>query len=364
VGISILVFVGLCLVSFAYGISANGEFNTAFSTLKNYAIYSIMFFLVINIIRTKVQIKRFTYIFIASGVALIFFVLYGLVQGVGLWIEFTPLSTSGTRLLAPTHAFYLAVSVLILLNFIAFKRRLFGNLTILIVLLQLIGVVGALTRHIWIAIALAIFISFILLSRKNKKSLLKIVAIQLFLVIMVVSLYVWFDYLVSGQFPEYVEEFYQTTIVRIQSLTLSLEDESSAFRLLAWQEAWETFSDNPILGIGFGHRLTFDFFGYPTRIDIRDLHNDFVGIALQMGILGFIGFGSVQVLFIHNFFKTFARYKVFKPILLGFFASYILFMVSANFGVYLDINLLAIFYWMFMGIIITTSYTRIKKLKK
>lgn len=362
-GIAILIFVIFCIISFVYGIYNGGEFNDAFSTLKNYGIYAVMFFLTINIIRSKEQIKRITYVFIGSGIALFFFIFYGLLRGSGLWIEYTPLSTVGTRLLAPTHAFFLCVAVLLILNFVAHRKKLFGNLTIPIVLIMLLGIVGSLTRHLWIALAIAIVISFLLLSRTNKKSLLKIVAIQLFLVIMIVSLYVWFDYLSSGDFPEFISKFYETTFVRVQSLTLSLEDESAAFRLLAWQEAWETFTENPVIGIGFGKKLTFDYFGFPTQIHMRDLHNNFISIALQMGILGFISFGLFQTIFVVKTIGIIKKIKIIKPIVLGFVACYILFLVSANFGTYFDINLLVILFWIFMGVVISSSYL-IKNEKK
>ncbi len=366
-GIAIIIFTLFCVVSFGLGIAGGGEFNEAFSTLKNYGIYAIMFFLTINIIRTKEQIKRLTYIFIGSGVALFFFVFYGVFRGAGLWIEYTPLSTVGTRLLAPTHAFYLCVAVVLILNFIAHGKKLFGNMTIPVVLIMLVGIVGSLTRHLWIGLALAVFVSFLLLSRTNKKSLIKIVAIQLFLVIMLASLYVWFDYLSSGKFPEFVSDFYKTTIVRVQSLTLSLEDESAAFRLLAWQEAWETFVESPVLGIGFGRKLTFDYFGFPARIEIRDLHNNFIGIALQMGLLGFISFAAFQTIFAARTINILKKATELRPIVLGFIACYILFFVGANFGVYFDINLFVILFWIFLGVVISSGYlidtNKIKKIK-
>lgn len=354
-GVAILVFVIFCVVAFAYGLSGGGDFNDSFSTLKNYGIYAVMFFLTINIIRSREQIKRITYVFIGSGIGMFFFIFYGIFRGAGLWIEFTPLSTVGTRLLAPTHAFYLCVAVILILNFIAHRKKLFGNLTIPIVLIMLLGIVGSLTRHLWIALAIAIIVSFLLLSRSNKKSLIKIVAIQLFLVIMIVSLFVWFDYLSSGKFPAFISEFYETTIIRAQSLTLSLEDESAAFRLLAWQEAWETFIENPIIGIGFGKKLAFDYFGYPTKIEMRDLHNNFISIALQMGILGFISFGLIQALFVAKSIKIFKKFDDIKPIVLGYIACFILFLVSANFGVYFDINLFVISFWIFMGVVISAG---------
>ncbi|KKK87239.1 hypothetical protein LCGC14_2755240, partial [marine sediment metagenome] len=93
-----------CLFSLIYGVVSGGEFNLAFSTLKNYALYSIFFFLAINIIRDKKRLYELVYTLLISGILLLPFIFLGLFQGSGLWIEFTPLSTEGTRLLAPNHA--------------------------------------------------------------------------------------------------------------------------------------------------------------------------------------------------------------------------------------------------------------------
>lgn len=354
VGLSILVFIIFCLVSFVYGLIQGGDINDAFSTLKNYAFYAALYFLVVNIITDKTKLDRLVKIFLFCGLALFFFIFYGLINGSGLWIEFTPLSTFGTRLLAPTHAFYLSIIVLISINLLAYKRNFFGNLAIPIILVQILGIIGSLTRHLWLALGVGVLFSFFFLSRQRKKNLLKIVAIQLFLLIIILSLYVWFDYIISGQVPTVANSFIKATAKRLQSLSVFMEDESAAFRILAWQEAWKSFQASPLVGIGFGHKLTFDYFGYPVKINIRDLHNNFIGIALQMGILGSLSFVAFNIIFIRRAYRKFkAASPYFRPYILGFFACYLLFLISANFGIYFDINLLVIFFWMFLGVIVS-----------
>ncbi len=155
-------------------------------------------------------------------------------------------------------------------------------------------------------------------------------------------------------------EFFQSAFVRMKTLFLAAEgDESASFRILAWKKAWELFKLNPILGIGFGQKITFDFFGWPTRIEVRDLHNDFVGIGLQMGILGFGFFIALNILFLQIIFKTLKKIsKDLTPYLLGFLGSYVLFIISSNFGTYFDINLLVIFFWIILGGGIAISKTK------
>lgn len=350
-GIFIVIFILLSLFSAIYGIVSGGATSLAFSTFKNYAVYSIFFFLVINIVDTQKKLKRLVKVSLTAGAAVLFFVLVGWVRRAGLWIEYTPLSTFGTRLLAPTHAFYLSLAVLFALNLYAFGKKLFREFTFPIILIQFLGILGALSRHLYLALAVSIIISLILIPRQFRRNLFKVVLMQVLLIFILVTIFSWTSYLVTGNVPFLGNEIIKSIGTRLKALlTLTSEDQSSYFRIFAWQEAWERFSQNPILGIGFGQRLTFDFFGWPTRIEVRDLHNDFIGIGLQMGIVGFAIFLALNLYFLISILKNLKKIdNELKPYLLGVLACFILFVIAANFGTYFDINLLVMFYWIVMG---------------
>jgi O-antigen ligase len=349
-GIIIIVFVLFALFSTIYGISRGGAASLALSTFKNYALYAIFFFLTINIIKTRQQIMRLAKVFLISGAALLFFVFLGWVRQKGLWIEYTPLSTFGTRLLAPTHAFYLSLVVLFVLNLYACKIRFFGSLTFPIILIQILGILGSLSRHLYLAMIVSIIVSLVLMPRQFRKNLFKVVLVQVLLIFIFIAVFGWASYLITGNVPFLGSEIIKSTKARISALMLMNEDQSSYFRVFAWQEAWERFSQNPIFGIGFGQRLTFDFFGWPTRIEVRDLHNDFIGIGLQMGIVGLLAFLVINIYFLVLLLKNIRKISEdLKPYLLGVLACFILIVFAANFGTYFDINLLVIFYWIVLG---------------
>lgn len=353
-GSAILMFVSFAAIATAYGIARGGETDLALSTFKNYALYSVFFFLTINIIREKEQLKRFVNLFLVLGFFLFVFIFIGFVRGAGLWIEYTPLSTLGTRLLAPTHAFYLSIVCLLSLNLLAFRKNIFRQFAVPIILVQFLGIIGSLTRHLWLALAFGIVFSFIFLSKKYKKKLLKILAVQILFIFILITLYGWFSYILTGEVPVIGAEYIKSTFLRFKAFTLTPTDESAYFRLFAWQKAWELFKKNPALGIGFGHRLTFDFFGWPTRIEVRELHNDFIGIALQMGIVGFLSFIALNVVFLAQALGLVKKVKEdLGPYCLGFLGCYVLFMVATAFGTYFDINLLVIFFWIFLGTVIS-----------
>ncbi|MEW6407310.1 MAG: O-antigen ligase family protein [Patescibacteria group bacterium] len=355
--IFIIVFVLFSLFSTFYGISRGGAISLAFSTFKNYAIYSIFFFLVINIIDTPEKLKRLVKVFLIAGAALLFFVFVGWVRRAGFWIEFTPLSTFGTRLLAPTHAFYLSLAALFALNLYAYKKKFFSSLTFPIILVQLLGILGSLSRHLYLALAVSIIISLILIPRQFRRNLFKVILTQVLLIFIFIAIFSWTSYLATGNVPFLGNEIIKSTGARLKTLTLAPEDQSSYFRIFAWQEAWKRFSQKPILGIGFGQRLTFDFFGWSTRIEVRDLHNDFIGIGLQMGIAGFVIFLALNLYFLFSILKNLKKVdNELKPYLLGVLACFILFVIAANFGVYFDINLLVIFYWIILGMGVSMFY--------
>ena len=357
VGLAILLFIILCGAAMAYGVASGGEFSTAFSTFKNFGLYAIFFFITINVIRSRQQLERLIKVFVFTGVALFFFVFFGAIRGYGLWVEYTPLSTAGARLLAPTHAFYLGISLLLLFNLFAYKKNYFGKLTIPVIFIQLLGVLGSLSRHLWVSLAVGIIFSFFFLPKLNKKSLLRIIATQFVLLLIVLSIYTWVVFMIYERAPTIITDFSKITIDRLQSFTEYFEDKSAVFRLFAWQEAWQSFAESPIIGTGFGHKLTFDYYGYPTRIEVRDLHNDVVGIGVQMGMLGLVTFFTINILVIKNSFRMWRQLKKNKkshipPLLLGLSACYVMFLINANFGVYFDLNLLAIFFWIIVGALV------------
>lgn len=353
-GILIFVFLLYCLFSTIYGVSRGGEFSVAFSTLKNYAIYSIFFFLTINIIDNKKKLKELIYTFLAGGIILIPFIFLGLFQGSGLFIEFTPLSTEGTRLLAPHQGFYLCVAILFAFNLIAFKKKVFGKFTTLIILIELVGVVGSLTRHLWIALFACFILTFIFLPRNRKKNLLEIFAYQGLFFIIIIIVYALGSFLFTQEVKVFGLDYFNDATARLQSLfNYSAQQDSSVYyRILSWEKAFNEFSDSPIIGIGFGQKLSFDLLGWPIIIEVRELHNNFVGIILQMGILGFLTFLTFNIYFL---IKSFALLKnssqKYYPYILGSISCYFLYIISANFGTYFDTNIFNIFYWIFLGII-------------
>jgi len=366
-GIYILIFSLFSLFSMIYGIYRGGNAALAFSTFKNYAIYSIFFFIIINVIRDKDKLKQLIKVFLYSGIVLLLFTILGYSSGRGLWIEATPLSTEGTRLLAPNHAFYLCVAFLLAMSLLAYRQKVYGKLTILIILAQLMGIIGSLTRHLWISLFVASIIIFTMLRKKYKNNLLKIIAIQFLFIIVIIIIYALFSFILTEEIKIFGLEYIESAITRFESLfTYSTsEDLSIYFRFFAWEKAFSLLLENMIFGIGFGQHFTFDFFGYPTIVEARELHNNFIGMILQMGILGFLSFIALNIVFIRKIYVLYKKNsKKLTPYLLGALGCYLLFIISANFGTYFDVNVLVTFFWSTMAIVVVIENILKKEIKE
>lgn len=121
---------------------------------------------------------------------------------------------------------------------------------------------------------------------------------------------------------------------------------------MAWDKAFKLLQASPFIGIGFGQKLSFDLLGWPMVIEVRELHNNFIGMILQMGALGFFSFIAFNIFLLRETYVLFRKIsKKLYPYLLGSFVCYVLFIFSANFGTYFDTNVLVISYWIFIGII-------------
>ncbi|KKU82447.1 MAG: hypothetical protein UY09_C0014G0008 [Parcubacteria group bacterium GW2011_GWA2_47_8] len=133
---------------------AETKFDLAFSTWKNYVFYALLYVAMRYLVRSAHDFSLVIRTMLWSGVAIIVFQVIGLAQAQGLWTEFTPLSTEGKRLLAPTHAFYLTLPFIILLFRSEIKRYASEFLRWRPWLLWIwgFGALVSLTRHLWVSL--------------------------------------------------------------------------------------------------------------------------------------------------------------------------------------------------------------------
>ncbi len=326
----------------------------AFSTFKNYFFYPILYFLVIYLFPDKKELSRLLNAFIAGGVIVTTFVVIGAIRGEGLWSEYTPLSTSGTRILAFTHAFYLQMALIILLIKQIYLSNSFKRHYILIASVWLIGIVGSLMRHLWIALTITFITLIFLVEKETKKRMLKIFGHAAFIVVISVSTALYLAMLFpNNDLSKGIASGFSNVEERIFSTFNTQGDESLNWRQNVWQSAVQKWiASSPIMGTGFGSFVSVEIGPkYRSFVEMRDLHNSVLAFVIQTGLIGFVLLAVYLISIILTLLKKLKTKDERENYLV--FASLVLLVnygVAFLFQPYLEINLLGIFFWIILAI--------------
>ncbi len=339
----IFIFINL-LISIFF---KNANTELALGTFKNYS-YLLVYFLVIALFKNKQDIMRVIKTLFWTGILILGFVFYGIISGHGLWSEITP----GVRYLSGLHSYYLTFSIIILLISLIYKKYIFNFFSDLtIFLLQIIGLIGGMFRHLWLGLATAFLTIFNFLSFKNKTKFINL-SLTIILIIFLISLFFfWINGVIGNEYTFAHNNFFSSVLNRGQTLfEIGANTESATgWRLATWKIALNKFLSNPILGIGLGQRFYFEYRGFVDLIDIRNIHNDFASLLVQLGLLGFIPFILFNFYHLKDLLKSLKQKDNFLSlILLGF---YIISIFGIFFAIYLMFNGTSIFYWTIMGLI-------------
>lgn len=353
----ILIFVGLVSLNFVYSLFTSNDPALAFGTYKNYALYGIVYFFCILLLRTKQDWKNFMLWLSIGGVGLFFFLIYGVINGAGLWSEYTPLSTLGSRLIAGPHAFYLVIfSFWVLANYfwpdnLKIDKVLFKKILFWILLACAFGIIVSLVRHLWLALAVIVVLWFVYLKKEQSGELLQIfkkTAITLFF-IFIIGL--WLSNLFSlDLFNTQKITSILSQRVNVSSL-ITLQDSSFRWRLATWTEGFRTWSRQPILGTGLGYVVSGYDDVYYFEIAMRELHNNYFGLLFQLGV---VVFAFVVYWFLYMIKKIYKAISIvfnypdpeIKRLFFTWSNVFILFIIIFAGSVYWDINYFIIWWWL------------------
>lgn len=353
----IVLFIFICAANLlrAY-FSQSADIEIALSSFKNYAFYAVFYFLTMATayhFRTNFEnsedncfINTLKKTFILGGIFIIPLFFGGFFTGQSLFTEFTPLSTEGSRALAPSYAFYLLIALLtflanptILQKFNLFNAQRFQSV---ISWLFILGILFSLSRHLWLALILGVYLIWRYLIDSRElivKTLQKpFVGALAFLVLIYLSFSFLFP---SATLNE--PDFFSDLKLRFESF-FNPEDVSFNYRAAFWKESFTHLLENFLWGIGFGQEITFFVSGAILTMPPRELHNSLYAILLQMGIIGFLPFLAFILWCFIKFFTSSDKEKSAYS-----FALLTIFLFSSLFGTYLEINLLAIFFWVFLA---------------
>jgi O-antigen ligase len=291
---------------------------------------------------------------IAGAVAITIFIFIGIIRGEGLWTEFTPLSTPGTRILAFAHGFFLTMALLVALSWIAFGKGNFSEFLKIIIPIWIIGVIGTLMRHLWISIFIAIVFLIFLLPKEERKRLKRLFFHYSFLAAILI---IFFGY-VAFLFPNLgiSKTFLGAADIagkRFASTAQVSADESLNWRRNVWRSAWDEFKTTPFLGIGYGKKLSVEIGAkYRDFVEVRNIHNSLLTIFIQMGILGIIIFIYPIFVLLRDSLKKLRSASSshgHQFLIIVFSTLLVNYLVAFLFQTYLETNLLGIFFWIIIG---------------
>jgi len=348
-------FMLLCVIYLVRGFGdPKSDAGLNVSAFKNYAFYGLLYFLVTFTTQRLEDLRNLFKVFLAGGFGLIVFVVIGILRGQGLWVEYNPLSTEGIRLLSFPHAFYLSVILAMTLVLFIYKLRPERN-TIMVMWIQLIGVLGSLMRHLWISLlAVSIFV-FLVIPRQARKTLLKFygknaAVIALFAVSLAFIMMIFPFSTLSLQLQDITGPLYN----RARSLARTAADSSARWRVFAWRAAKESFLETPFVGVGYGRELVIDFETYRVVVPMRELHNSYLVLLVQMGLLGMTIFLILLWILFRPVYASWKGRGIFWPYQAACFAGLLIWMSAAFWQPYFETNFTGIFFWILAGMLMVS----------
>ncbi|MCD6163620.1 MAG: O-antigen ligase family protein [candidate division Zixibacteria bacterium] len=349
----LMSFIALSAVYFIFSAFVlKNDFALAFSSFKNYAFYSLFYFAVLLLINNKETLARLLKFAAAGAAGIVFFIVYGILSGSGLWSEFTPLSTQGIRILAFPHAFYLSMAVVFSLAYLASDKSARAKKYLyFLVPVWIAGISGSMMRHLWIGLFISIIFLYFIAPRKNKAALRKIAA-NYFLAVLAIAVFIFYA---AALFPH--SGLSKSSAAALNAIgnriasTANIYDESILWRSAAWNSALKEYARNPILGLGFGRKVFIEIGRYKNLVEIRNIHNSFLALLVQTGLLG----AGLFIFFIwstvKNAFKEAREKNDFGAFKMAALSVLMFHLIIFMFQPYLETNLLGIFFWLNLGIL-------------
>ncbi|MFZ2299618.1 MAG: O-antigen ligase family protein [Candidatus Moraniibacteriota bacterium] len=352
------MLVGFFLFATAYfGASLIGfgsqELSVAFSTWKNYVFYGALFFALPILCDRQDDVRRLVQYFLLAAVLGIVFILIGIVRGEGLWTQFTPLSTEGVRLLAFPHAFYFSLAFLSLFvtakYWLAHRYRPFLWIAMA---LWAFGILGSLMRHMWIGMTLAIIGALLwLMDSIGRQAVKQMIAIVIAFITALIAFWLFVSFLFPasgiGTAFQSASQVITERVVSIGSTT----DESISWRGSTWRSAFTKLSANPVFGTGLGLHIPVESGDYRDFVEIRNIHNSWLALLVQMGLLGFLMLAASVALTAWHAFCLRPETKFVAAVRAVCLTLIVYQAIVLLAQPYLETNLTGIFFWMTLGLL-------------
>jgi hypothetical protein len=130
--------------------------------------------------------------------------------------------------------------------------------------------------------------------------------------------------------------------------------DNNRFRLIWWRSViYETQTENPVFGLGFGHDLARNFVqeyspDITEEFSARSPHSISITALGRMGAIGFVIWTALSIAILHATWRA-LRYSR-NPLQWGLWCGVIVVLVAANFGVVLEGPMGAVPFWIMLAL--------------
>ena len=224
----------------------------------------------------------------------------------------------------------------------------------IILALWMLGILASLMRHMWIGMFVALCFSWMFLMQKNVRQITKkMIIVAISFGVFILSVWVFISLLFPASTAGRISGSAIEIIVTRATSIGNIADTSISWRGSTWQSAFFSLSQNPFFGSGFGVRIPVESGEYRDFVEIRNIHNSWLALLVQMGIGGFVILGAFLVSF---FFRAF-RFCGETPFLSTMRVALLTILVYQGIVFfaqpYLETNLTGIFFWLTLGLMNT-----------
>ncbi|MBU0477442.1 O-antigen ligase family protein [bacterium] len=294
----------------------------------------ILFFIVINNIRTKKQILKIVYILAISACA---FSIYGISGYFNNTLTEYGRAIGAFDSYSRSAMYCILVIPLILIVFFHTKNKYIKLGLVLSALLTGILLVLTFTRGPWVILFV---ILLILLFKKSKKMLIAFLAVLLLL----------------GLFYAPVTERVKFTFEVKEGINRALSG-----RLTLWHNSLQIIKKHPVLGVGYGPNIFRKMYLHPEykfyitdphgNFQQSDAHNLYLQIPIETGIVGIVVFMYLLARHIKCAYKSYMHTEDYfkKDILFTILLTIIGFLACSISGYFYE-DRIGLMFWLYMAI--------------
>ena len=201
------------------------------------------------------------------------------------------------------------------------RLKIFG---LIVLFLSFLSIFYLSTRAFYVGLAVlsAIYLVFLIIYNHRYKTLAKNIMPAILSGVIILALVVSL-FTQKFLYPQKHDAHGNTVFQRVASI--SYEEASAKARIDSWKRSFLLIEQNPILGVGTGNwKIRVLQYENPEKSDFVFMgknHNDFIEIAAECGILGFIMYFFIFIFLIFNFLRAFLKQGEYESSFMYLFIS-------------------------------------------